>query len=107
MLELKIYQPYFISNETIIQYQAKKVGVPQKLSILDILEAHFLQKRAKSRLYFKVDLTEDVEKSQNLEQNFDYTESSLNKTLQINNKTFKSNEMEEIAEQRSIFEHEK
>ena len=39
MLELKIYQPYFISKSTVIEYYndiCSKI-LPQKLSIMDIL----------------------------------------------------------------------
>jgi hypothetical protein len=44
ILELKIYQPYLISNSTIIQFEMnKKFNVkPEKLSIMDILEQYFL-----------------------------------------------------------------
>ena len=113
MLELKIYMPYFISNETIIQYQQqlKDVMTPKKLSIMDILEAHFLEKKSASRLFFKVDLSDQAQNSENLKLNFEepnssFARSCVNKILG-NNKTLKSNEMEEIVEINSFLELEK
>ena len=60
-MDLKIYQPYFMSNSTIIQFEKKKKGalVPEKVSMIKILESHFLQKQSHSRLYFKVNLRDD------------------------------------------------
>ena len=58
LLELKIYQPYFITNSTIIQLQGNKTLniFPEKLSIMEILESHFLENKNKSSLFFKVNL---------------------------------------------------
>jgi hypothetical protein len=44
LLEQKIYQPYFISNNTIIQFEPrKKFNVkPEKLSVMDILQSYHL-----------------------------------------------------------------
>jgi hypothetical protein len=112
MLELKIYVPYFISNETIIQYQSslKKATTPKKLSIMDILEAHFLEKKTNSRLFFKVDLTHEIDnnnfKLSIEEPNSSFAKSLVNKTLK-KRKTLESNEMEEIAETNSLLEMEK
>ena len=43
---------------------------------MDILEEHFLQKKTPSRLFFKVDLNDELEKSQNAMLNFDENNSS-------------------------------
>lgn len=58
LLEIKIYQPYFISNSTIIQFdRKKKFNVkPEKLSIMDILQAYFIENKNNSSLFFKVNL---------------------------------------------------
>jgi hypothetical protein len=52
ILELKIYQPYFISNSTILEYQKKNKNETEKLSIMDILETHFLRKKVACKLFF-------------------------------------------------------
>jgi len=46
-MELKIYQPYFISHSTIIEYQPTKSNLKkdEKLSIVDILEGHYFGKK--------------------------------------------------------------
>ena len=58
LLEMKVYQPYFITNSTIIQFEGvKKLNVvPEKLSIMDILELYFVKHQTKSSLFFKVNL---------------------------------------------------
>ena len=66
ILELKIYQPYFISNSTRIQYSSVRNKYAsklfsEKLSLMEIVEEHFLQKKPLTRLFFKVNLTDDVE----------------------------------------------
>ena len=44
LLEMKVYQPYFISNNTIIKFEGNKNSrvIAEKLSILDIIESYFL-----------------------------------------------------------------
>lgn len=57
MMNLKVYQPYFISHSTIIEYQKyydNIVDKGEKLSLIDILERHLLSKKQMSRLFFKV-----------------------------------------------------
>ena len=58
LLEMKVYQPYFISNNTIIQLGGNKNSkvIGEKLSILDIMESYFLDHQTKSSLFFKVNL---------------------------------------------------
>ena len=58
LLDMKVYQPYFITNSTIIQVDgSKKLNVsPEKLSIMDILELYFVKHQTKSSLFFKVNL---------------------------------------------------
>ena len=60
LMDMKVYQPYFITNSTIIQFEAegvKKLNVsPEKLSIMDILELYFVKHQTKSSLFFKVNL---------------------------------------------------
>lgn len=58
LLEMKIYQPYFISNSTIIQFEKNRTLniFPEKLSIIEILESYYLENKGKSNLYFKVNL---------------------------------------------------
>jgi hypothetical protein len=64
MLSLKIYQPYFISHATIIQYEQEMrynmQTKPQKYSITDILDSYFMKNQSSSRLFFKVNLNEDL-----------------------------------------------
>ena len=64
MLNLKIYQPYFISHATIIQYEQEMrynmQTKPQKYSITDILDSYFMKRQTSSRLFFKVNLNEDL-----------------------------------------------
>lgn len=58
--------------------------MPRKLSIMDILEAHFLDKKSASRLYFKVDLSDEIESSHEVQLNMDnssFAKSCINKTL--------------------------
>jgi hypothetical protein len=85
------------------------MAIPQKLSIMDILEAHFLEKRTTSRLFFRVDLSEEIENCNvNIhyeEPNNSYPKSMNNKNM--NYKSFKSNEMEDIIETTSLLEREK
>ena len=63
LLEMKVYQPYFITNSTIIQFEgAKKLNVsPEKMSIMDILELYFVKHQTKSSLFFKVNLGDQSE----------------------------------------------
>lgn len=63
ILELKIYQPYFISNSTILEYQNKNKNEAEKLSIMDILETHFLREQRACKLFFKVNLSEHLDNS--------------------------------------------
>lgn len=58
MLEMKIYLPYFISYATLIEYQDSG-NEPKKLSIMDILQTYFIQKKTQSRLYFKVNMSDE------------------------------------------------
>ena len=64
MMNLKIYQPYFISHATIIQYEQEMrynlQTKPQKYSISDILDSYFMKNQTSSRLFFKVNLNEDL-----------------------------------------------
>jgi hypothetical protein len=61
LLNIKIYEPYFISSSTILQYKVEqKINVDvkvEKYSIKEILESQFSQER--SKLYFKVDLFDE------------------------------------------------
>ena len=61
LLNLKAYEPYLISNSTIIEYKIESdINVEvklQKLSIMDILENHFV--KGNTKLYFKVNLFDD------------------------------------------------
>ena len=59
MLENKLYAPYFISKQTILQYQDYDPSV--RLSIMDIIEQLHYQKKINSKLYFKVDLNEKIQ----------------------------------------------
>ena len=61
LLEMKVYQPYFISNNTIIQFEGSKKRIAEKLSILDIMESFFLDHQTKSSLFFKVNLGDKSE----------------------------------------------
>ena len=53
-LEQKIYCPYFISKQTIIQYQ--DYDASQRLSMKEIIESFHMQKKQMSKLYFKVNV---------------------------------------------------
>ena len=61
ILNLKIYQPFFISNSTIIAYNIQQdINVdikPEKFSIMNILESNYY--KGNQKLYFKVNLSED------------------------------------------------
>jgi hypothetical protein len=65
LLELKIYTPYFISKATVIEYQTRD-RMPNKLSIMDILQKHFLQKKTLSRLFFKVNMKDEIKKKKSV-----------------------------------------
>lgn len=58
---MKAYEPYLISNSTILEYQIESdmnVDVKlEKFSIMDILETNFL--KGNTKLYFKVNLFDD------------------------------------------------
>jgi hypothetical protein len=73
---------------------------------MDILEAHFLEKRPTSRLYFRVDLSDEIENSNvkfNLDGNSSHAKSCMTKNL--TKKAVELNEMEEIIETNSNLEH--
>jgi hypothetical protein len=68
---------------------------------MDILQEHFIRKKTRSRLFFMVDTSEDIEKSQDssfkLDQKYSNIKSS-NNNIFTNNRTFKSKDMEDIKE---------
>ena len=65
----RIYEPYFISNSTILEYQ----NCQQKLSILEIVSKYFHQKQQSSKLYFKVmPYTEADLESNKIKKNFTF-----------------------------------
>jgi hypothetical protein len=49
----KIYQPYFISNNTIIQYQDNN---EESVSLMEIIESYIKLRKINSKLYFKVNM---------------------------------------------------
>ena len=56
ILEDKIYSPYFISKQTILQYQDEDNDVIQKESFMDIVESLFKNKININKLYLKFDM---------------------------------------------------
>ena len=52
MLKHPVFEPYFISNTTILQYENQDLN--KKLSIMDIVETFFLTKKVATKLYFKI-----------------------------------------------------
>lgn len=58
MMDLRIFEPYFINYLTIVEYQKNT----QSLSINDILKSYTksMKKKQSSRLFFKVNLNDSV-----------------------------------------------
>ena len=52
ILKRPVFEPYFISNTTILQYENQDSS--KKLSIMDIVETFFLTKKVATKLYFKI-----------------------------------------------------
>lgn len=58
MMDLKVFEPYFINNMTIKEYEEKSLS----LSILDILKkfAKSTENKTSMRLFFKVNLKDNA-----------------------------------------------
>jgi hypothetical protein len=69
---------------------------------MDILEAHFLKSKTTSRLYFRVDLSDEIENS-SVKLNLDEAENSHCKSCV--NKTFELDQMEEIDEINNVIQY--
>ena len=66
LLELKIFEPYFISNQMIEQFEVEenKFGTiiqPEKYSIIDILKKHHREGKKATRVFMRVNLNEDID----------------------------------------------
>lgn len=60
-LNHKVFIPYYISNNTIIEFE--KWDANSKLSLMDIIQTYFNSKKVSSKYYFKVLDLEDEENS--------------------------------------------
>jgi hypothetical protein len=110
LLEIKIYQPYFISNSTIIQFERKKKFnvKPEKLSIMDILQSYYMENKNNSSLFFKVNLGDvtdlsfmnmiDQSPSLKFSNLLDPHNNSMESSLLKDSKMIHSSNMEEIKE---------
>lgn len=100
LLNFKIYQPFFISNSTIIAYQLLSDEQKlEKFSIMDILNAN--QNKGNQKLYFKVNTSDKIfngsilTEQNNNENNFSYRSQQVNLEMKRMSMT---GPMEEIKE---------
>ena len=99
ILEDKIYSPFFISKQTILQYQNEENDMNLKLSFMDIINTLYKNQRPiNNKLYFKVDINEmrKQESNQSIERTSINQSSTIfsNNCIQDNEQAFRYYEIE-------------
>jgi hypothetical protein len=77
---MQIFEPYFISNTTILQYENQDVN--KKLSLLEIITTYHQANKLQTKLFFKVQ-KEDIKRSSSWSDNTSNSEQEDNEATTL------------------------